>query len=65
MKTISLFLIFLACAKTIAQQSSPEAVVKSFFEAFHRQDTTTLRAMMAEDFQLQSVGLDSTTTVRL
>jgi hypothetical protein len=54
-----LFIITLAFTFNLNAQISEEAKVKSkiieFFDAFHKQDSTSLRSMVTDDITLQSI----------
>ena len=58
-----LILIFFLCISlNVSAQSSEEESVKStiieFFNAFHKQDTTKLKAMVKGDVKLQSISVN-------
>lgn len=62
MKKIIMAAIFLANTAVFAQldttEQTPEKMVQKFFEAFHKQDTITLKNYALEETRLQSVSID-------
>ncbi len=59
MRIIS-FLIVLLISSSLFAQNSDEAEVKSiivkFFDAFHKQDSVAINALVSKDLTLQSIG---------
>ena len=61
MKKLILFIIFSLSLGIQAQDTDSEAVkttIITFFEAFHKQDTTALKTMAKGDIKLQSISVN-------
>jgi hypothetical protein len=59
-KSWLIFLFFLMAVGSVIAQESEEQMVKntidSFFEAFHQQDSSALKKIVANDMVLQTIG---------
>ena len=63
MKKLILVLIICLGWNVNAQQSEKEdvkATIIKFFDAFHKQDTTALKAMVKGDIKLQTISVNKT-----
>ncbi|WP_121665474.1 nuclear transport factor 2 family protein [Mesonia aquimarina] len=67
MKKILFLLLFINFSFLSAQEdyANPRETVKVFFEAFHEQDTNTLRSLAFEEFQLKSISRDENGALKI
>lgn len=62
MKQIILVLVLFIVASTNAQtteENEVKATIEQFFEAFHQQDSSTLRTLATKEVVLQSISVDN------
>lgn len=62
MKQIILVLVLFIVASTNAQtteENEVKAAIEQFFEAFHQQDSSTLRTLATKEVVLQSISVDN------
>ena len=55
MKNLLFSIILMSSTVLFAQNEKPKAAVETFFKAFHKQDTTALKAICHPDITLQSI----------
>ena len=68
MKHILTILLCLWMSMTFSQSSEEDqvkATIEEFFEAFHKQDTTALKAFATDDMVMQSIGKNREGKVQL